>query len=268
MPLRTYQPQKSGFKLSKDGMIKLDFNETDLRTVLVFLSELTGETLILDRCVKGPVTVISPLPVSRDEAIKIIYSALEMNKFTIVRNGKIAKVIRSGDAKQSPITLSSNRMKDKDVNDLVRAQVISPKNISASNLKRFLDPMMSKGCGQVLHNKNANNLILIDTGTNIKRLMEITEMIDKPVPENADNQSNRKLYTFKLKNAEGFEVKEILHSLIPGGFNIAVSDKTDTLFIMTTENIYNSILEIIEKVDVPSKFVPKNKINPKSKIEN
>ncbi len=250
LKLRYYQ---SGLEFNKDGKIKLNFEETDLRAVLVFLSELTGENIIFGNGVKGPVTVITPSPVTRQEAIKIIYSALEMLKYTIVREGGIAKVIKSGDAKQSPILVSTNSIADVDVNDLIRAQVVYPKNISASEIKRFIDPMMTKGCGQVVINENLNNVILIDTGTNIKKLMGIIEIIDKPKPIVKDKSADRKLYTFKLKNADAGEVSRLLNNLLPGSYNLGISESTDTLFIKASENIYKQILEIIKKADVPVK---------------
>ena len=98
----------AGASTNNPNLIKLNFEETDIRTILLQLAELTGETILLDKNIRGNVTIINTKPVPAKEAVQIIYSILEMQGFTIVRYDKYVKIVRSGDAKTRPIqTLQS-----------------------------------------------------------------------------------------------------------------------------------------------------------------
>jgi len=252
VPLRVYQAELPPSDLKEFDLVKLNFEQTDIRSVLLFLSELTGENLIIDNIVRGDVTVISPSRITQNEAIKIIYSVLKMNGFTIVRNGKTAEVIRSGEAIYYPITTSTKPVKENEVNDLIRAQMIFPKYIPAYKIEEFIDKMLTKGAGRVIVDNYGNNLIIIDTGTNIKRLMKIIEIIDRPKKENKnDNKSNeRKLFSFKLGTEKASDLAQILTALYPSSMNMAISQESDVLFIDTTAHYHKLIVRIIEDMDV------------------
>ncbi len=88
---------------NKQDLITLNFEETNVRTVLLYLAEITGDTILLDKSVSGDVTIINPKPVTAAQAKQIIFSILEMQGFTIVRYDNYIKVVRSEDAKTRPI---------------------------------------------------------------------------------------------------------------------------------------------------------------------
>ncbi len=88
---------------NKQDLITLNFEKTNVRTVLLYLAEITGDTILLDKAVSGDVTIINPKPVTTAQAKQIIFSILEMQGFTIVRYDNYVKVVRSGEAKTLPI---------------------------------------------------------------------------------------------------------------------------------------------------------------------
>lgn len=171
----------TGTSTNNQDLITLNFEGTDIRTVLLYLAELTGDTILLDKNVRGDVTIINPKPVPAKEAIQIIYSLLEMQGFTIVRYGKYVKVVKSGTAKTRPIkTLQPvENIKDMDSEDIIRTQVLYPKHVSPEDVQKFITPLLTQGAGQIVVNKPTGAILLIDTGANIKRLMNIIELIDR-----------------------------------------------------------------------------------------
>ena len=171
----------SGITINSNDLITLNFEGTDVRTVLLYLAEITGDTILLDKTVRGDVTIINPKPVTAASAKQIIFSILEMQGFTIVRYDDYVKVVRSGDAKTRPIkTLQPiDDIKDMDSEDIIRTQVFYPKHISAEDVQKFITPLLTKGAGQIVINKATRAVLLIDTGANIKRLMNIINLIDK-----------------------------------------------------------------------------------------
>ncbi|MCX7005597.1 MAG: hypothetical protein NTV22_20360, partial [bacterium] len=145
-----------GTSTNVPALIQLNFEETDLRTVLLYLAEITGETILPAANVRGQVTIINPKPVTPAEAKDIIFSILETMTFTIVKYPHLIKVIMSGNAKTSPIPtlkppptnqfgqLVTSAM---DVEDLIRAQVVYPRYISVLELQKFIEPLMTPGAG-------------------------------------------------------------------------------------------------------------------------
>ena len=49
---------------ASDRFVSIDFNNVDITIFIKFISELTGKNFIVDRRVKGKVTIISPTRIS------------------------------------------------------------------------------------------------------------------------------------------------------------------------------------------------------------
>ncbi len=173
----------TGTSTNVQNLITLNFEGTDIRTVLLYLAEITGDTILPDKSVRGDVTIINPKPVTPAQAKQIIFSILEMQGFTIVNYGDYVKVVRSGDAKSRPIrTLQPPKnTKEMDSEDIIRTQVLYPEHIAAEDVQKFITPLLTKGAGQIVINKPTGAILLIDTGANIKRLMEIIALVDKVI---------------------------------------------------------------------------------------
>ncbi|GEM_PF-2395345 len=73
--------------------IVLNFEDTDLRTVLLYLGELTGATILPAASVRGQVTLINPQPVTRAQAIEIILALIESCNFKVIRGQHVIKVV-------------------------------------------------------------------------------------------------------------------------------------------------------------------------------
>ena len=78
--------------LPQESFISIDFNDVDIEVFIKFISELTGKNFVVDKAVKGKVTIISPTKISVDEAYKVFESVLEVQGFTIV-----VEIIEAGD---------------------------------------------------------------------------------------------------------------------------------------------------------------------------
>ena len=168
---------------NEPALINMRFEGIDIRTVLLYLADITGDTILPDKTLRGEVTIINPKPVTPEEAKQIIFSILEMDGWTIVRHEHLVKIVRSGTAKQRPIkTLQPPEDVSKmDAEDIIRAQVIYPKHILAKDVEKFIRPLLTAGAGEIILNEPTGAVIIIDTGANIKRLMEVIELIDRVI---------------------------------------------------------------------------------------
>ena len=200
----------TGDSTNSEELITLNFEGTDVRTVLLYLAEITGDTILPDKSIRGDVTIINPKPVTSAEAKQIIFSILEMQGFTIVRYDNYVKIVKSGTAKTRPIkTLQPvDDVKDMDSEDIIRTQVFYPKYISAEDVQKFITPLLTAGAGQIVINKATDAVLIIDTGANIKRLMNIVDLIDKIIE---GGQIDIKM--IPLKYADEQEMQSMLNSI-------------------------------------------------------
>ena len=57
--------------------VTIDFNDVDINLFIKYISELTRKNFVVDREVKGKVTIISPTRISEDDAYRVFRKMLE-----------------------------------------------------------------------------------------------------------------------------------------------------------------------------------------------
>ena len=67
--------------------VTIDFNDVDINLFIKYISELTQKNFIVDREVKGKVTIISPTRISEEDAYRVFESVLEVHGFAAVPSG-------------------------------------------------------------------------------------------------------------------------------------------------------------------------------------
>ncbi|MFQ5458715.1 MAG: hypothetical protein ACE5FC_09755, partial [Myxococcota bacterium] len=101
-PARGTRPGKSTAKITvSNNKVNLDFADADIQDVVKQISEITGRNFILDERVRGKITIISPSPVTIDEAYRVFESVLQVKGFTTIQVGDFIKIIPLREAKQS-----------------------------------------------------------------------------------------------------------------------------------------------------------------------
>jgi len=159
-----------------DKLVSIDFSDVDINVFIKFISELTGKNFIVDRRVKGNVTIISPSKISVKEAYMVFESVLNINGFSTVQAGRVIKIVPSPDAKSQNIDTGIRRAGDI-ARDRLVTRIIPLRYADASDIKRLLTPLVSKG-SIILSYKDTNTLIITDTLSNIQRLLKIIFVVD------------------------------------------------------------------------------------------
>ncbi|MDA3917905.1 MAG: hypothetical protein PF690_13165 [Deltaproteobacteria bacterium] len=134
-------PEKQVDKTSK--FVSIDFNNVDINVFIKFISKLTGKNFVVDRRVKGNVTIISPTKISVKDAYKVFESVLDINGFATVESGKIIKIIPAPKAKGDNIDTKIMTGLDKpgDLKDKIVTRIIPLKYARADELKRLFTPL-------------------------------------------------------------------------------------------------------------------------------
>ncbi len=160
--------------------VVLNFTDVDISTMVKFISDLTGRNFVMDERVKGKISVYSPAKLSPEEAFNVFTSVLELKGFTLVQAGRVNKIVPTSAAKQ----LGTRLIADTDkvpVNETYVARIITLENIAPQEAVTFLQPLVSKD-GYIAPFGPANMVLVVDSALNIRKLLEIVELIDTEKP--------------------------------------------------------------------------------------
>lgn len=238
--------------------ISINFNNVDINVFVKFISELTGKNFIVDRRVKGKVTIISPTKISVKEAYKVFESVLEVHGYTTVRSGKIIKIVPSSDARAKNIETKLKEEADAP-EDRIVTHLIPLKYANPNEIKRLFAPLISKS-SVILAYSPTNILIVTDVYSNIKRLLKIVKAIDiigvgqeiSVIPlEHANAPKLVKIldtvFKTKKKLKKGAPVKLI---------NIIADERTNTIILLASEDETIRIIKLVKMLD---KEIPRGK---------
>ena len=248
--------KKAGPRKEEARYVTIDFDDVDIRIFIKFISELTDSNFVIDRGVKGKVTIISPKKISIQEAYKVFESVLEVHGFSVVPAGDIIKIVPSKDARTKNI---ETRLKREaiDPEDKVVTQIISLNYANPNELKKVLAPLISKS-SVILSYPPTGMLIVTDLLSNIKRLLKIVSALDI---EGIEEQ----ISVIPLERASSTEIAKSLNQIfqktarqkkgmIASTIKIVADERTNTIITLASENDTTRIRQLIKLLD---KDVPK-----------
>jgi len=188
--------------------IKLNFQDAPLQTVLEYLSDAAGLTILSDEPLyDGRMTVISRQPIPLDEAISLINSILKERDLTTVLMGKTLKVVTLEKAKTENIPVFSGQDPDVIVpSDDVVHYVVPVRHVTATALKENLQTLVPE-YASLEANEDGNALIITDTTANIKRLMQIIKALDTHMSMVAE------IRVFRLINADATSAANLINTM-------------------------------------------------------
>ncbi|MEW6664882.1 MAG: type II secretion system secretin GspD [Thermodesulfobacteriota bacterium] len=184
----------------KKGLITMNFRDVEIQVLIKFISDLTGRNFLVDPAVKGNVTILCPEKVTIDEAYRVFLSTLEVQGFTPVETGKVIKIIPSATARtKGTETLQGGEMKGPE--DRIITQMVPLKTANAGDIAKALLPLVEK-TGALIPYPETNTLILIDSLSNVNRLLRIIAELDV--------SGSEEVRVFGLKHAKAEELAKRL----------------------------------------------------------
>lgn len=235
-------------------MVSMDFDNVELKTIIKFMSELTGKNFIVDSEVKGTATVLSPSKIPIKEAYKVLESILVVNGYTTIPSDDVVKIIPISEAKQKAIeTQVGKEIIDIQLKDRMITQIIPLEYADVNKLKSILVSYVS-GSGHIASYPPTNTLIITDISSNLKRLLEIINDLDKrPVSQ------NESVHVYHVQNADAEKMAGLLSRIYlekkKGGEEISepptiVADtSSNSLVILTSPQEYAFLEQLLIKLD-------------------
>lgn len=195
-------------KTNGDVKVKLNFQDSPLQTVLEYLSETAGLTVVSDEPIADSrMTVISRQPIPLGEAVTLINSILKEKGLTTVLTGKTLKVVTLANVKKENIPVLTGRNPSAIVpGDDVVTYIIPVSHVTAAALKENLEVLRPE-YASIEANEDSNALIITDTTANIKRLMEIVVALDQHMASVAE------IRVFPLTNANATSTATLINNI-------------------------------------------------------
>src|SRR5271170_4119282 len=162
------------------------FKDASLDAVLDYLSQTAGFTVIKLKPATGRVTMFTRSPVTPEEAVVYLNSALKSDGLTAIQMGKLLKITSLDDAKHAdiPVRFGDDPSKIENTDELI-TQIIPVRSVDAVKLKTDLQPLVSTDA-DLTANAASNSLMITDTSANVRRVVEIVSSLDKRETDASD----------------------------------------------------------------------------------
>lgn len=166
-------------KYPADQKISLDF-KGDILELVAAISKLTCKNFIITSKIRSQkFDIVSPTPITVEEAWRAFLSALEANEFTIFQVGRYYKIIQSNDGTRAPVPIYDEGEKvpfnDRMVTKIWKVKYASDLNTVVNYLNIF-----KSSKGQIHPFTATNTVIGTDFGTSMERIERVLKEIDQP----------------------------------------------------------------------------------------
>ena len=241
-------------------LVNIDFPDpTEIKDIIRAVSLWTGKNVILDKSVKNKkIQIISPKKVTKEEAYQAFLSALNLLNLTTVETGKIVKILEIRDAVKGNLKTfmgsSWTPMTDEVITQIVPLRYIDSKEIRTT-LSKIVPP------NAMIAYEATNTLIVSDSGYNVRRILEIIELMDvqgqQPkiefVPIRfADAKEITKIvsdiYTTSVKASKG---KGSSSSSSSQKYKILTDERTNSVIIYGPPRTIDDVKNLVKQFDTP-----------------
>ncbi len=172
----------AGLAVQGDGarqdLIAIDFDNVDIHLLIRYISEVTGKNFVVDKAVQGNVTIVSPTKVGVDEAYRVFESVLEVYGYTVVDSGPVTKILPAARARSQLVEMFGDGAQNRP-GDRIVTQLVALKHSTPEEMKKLLAPLVAQSSVVVAHDPSGK-LILTETRSNIKKLLDIVAALDVP----------------------------------------------------------------------------------------
>ncbi len=189
--------------------LRLNFRNAPLSLILDYLSDAAGFTISANSKVdlKGTVTVWSNQLVDRNEAIRLLSTALTSSGYAATVEGNLLNIYVV-DATTTPIETDIPGDDYRNIpatKDLV-TQIVYVHNVEANQLITSLQPLMPSGTSMSA-NQGANAIVITDTKANIRRMVQLVKALDTA------SVSASRLEVFPLSYADATALAQVVTQL-------------------------------------------------------
>jgi len=254
--LGAQEKRRKGIKKSK---VYINLPPTiDLNQFIKIIATETNTVFIYqEKNLRGKMSITSPpnIKVTTDDAFFIFEKLLSAQGLTMVRRGtsNVVEILPARDARYSKLELSKDGDIIKDPRNTFLMRLIKIKYADLKKIKGALSPIFSKS-GVIITYNPLDLLIVIDTELNVKRIVDIVDVLDVNEPE--DTRQMVTLYRMKKSQVKDIHrtVSSLFSNIIRNGrrekVKFIVEQRLNSLIILANKLVTEEILEFLQRIDI------------------
>ena len=216
-------------------MVKINFRDADIRSVIESVAEITGESFVLDPRVKGKVTIISPEAIDKSLLYEAILSAIQVQGYQAIRDGAVTRIV--------PFNQSFNLAGGG--NSQLVTEILKVRYVQAATLIPVLKPLMSNGARVQAYNQS-NYLVVSDIRSNVDRLKMLLNQLDDP------DQTAVEVITLEhISAAEAVHIAGQLKQLQKQELSLVEDDLNNRVIVSGPGSARTAFKTMLKSLDVP-----------------
>ena len=221
-------------------VLKQNFNQADINTVIEAVAKLTNKNFIIDPRVKGKVTLIAPGAMLPEDLYETLLSILRVHGYVAVPGKSAIQIIPANLARdQVPFEMGGE-----EASDWV-TEVVSVHKVAATKLVAVLRPLVARE-GHLVALNESNKLIITDSLVNIGRIKRILKRVD--VDESAGYE------VIKITNASAEDLVQTLKKIMPKNngipLNISFDERSNRIIMAGDKEKRRQLRALIADLDV------------------
>ena len=119
-----------------------EFENISLVELTQHMQKLTGLNLIIDKDIKGKISIMAPSAITVGDAWRAFLTALNTNGYTLVKSGNFFKIVEAKDIRYTPTKIYTGHYTPDTENYVMR--IIPLKNINSTEVTRSFRPFMTR----------------------------------------------------------------------------------------------------------------------------
>lgn len=275
--------------------ILLNFENTDVQTIISTFGELLNINYILTPGVSGSITIQSYKKVAVKDLFQIFQSILELNGLTAVKEGDFYKIVPIDSAKLQPLEIEKGKQVEYKLDPTFVTQLIQLQHVKVGDVVNILRGLTPRGTDIIVY-EPSNLLIVTALPSTLSKFVKIIEALDV-----SDTEVEAvKTFVYYVENGEAKKLEDILNRIyvkssdtrptapsasaaaaqpgaqkkpaapattapagasaiaLPadiGELSITSYEDINALIIKCTPRAYLSLLDVLKKIDIPPRQV-------------
>lgn len=242
LPLLAAEPGIEPSGTQQDGWT-INLKDADIRAFIDQISQLSGQTFIVDPRVKGQVSVVSNATLSLSEVYQLFLSVMATHGFSVLTQGDVARIVPNAEAKAEAGGGPTG-------GDQLETRVIQVQHTSAAELIPLIRPLVPQ-YGHLAAVSSANALIISDRSANIARIQDLVRQLDQA--ESGDYG------VLNLQHGWAVDIAEVLRNALirgeaksPSGVQIIADSRTNRLIFIGPRDARGKLAALAQSLDTPT----------------
>ncbi|MBM3334382.1 hypothetical protein FJY63_06950, partial [Candidatus Sumerlaeota bacterium] len=210
------QQSSSPSKTDRNNFIVNLTKGIDIGQILSPLSEMTKKAVLKDPAVQGKVQIFAAGKVAPDEALQLIYDALQLQDIAVYETTRSIQLIPASKAATMPIPVlqahesaSSFTHRSQIVQKIFKMKTIPPRNVQMA-----LQPLVTKQ-GSISTDDRTGTLFVTDTVGNVQRFETVVATLDR------EEASQYVMKTIRLQHGQPDEIADLVMTMLSASGGIS-----------------------------------------------